>query len=195
MTTVYGGAADRSGRTYSALMRIYGTCAQAGAGSSKSAERKLFFMTQITMARQIATVPDAVVLPVGWSNVATNGDYVAPMCAALDLLRGAAARYDAGTKKLTIGGRVLIGYAGKVFAFNAQSSADYWIAIARQRALREIELYAAMPVGCRSAFAAGKKSALEILAARLVKAAEKISDARRGALLAESDFCLIKWGE
>lgn len=140
--------------------------------------------------------PPSVVpaLPAAWQAAALGaGGFIGPVSAQLALLRGAAAVFDAGG--LLIGGKRLIGPAGKVFAFSGAAAAGVWAAINLQRATREIELWAAMDAAAAAAFRARKQAEMARIAAAVVAAAGRLGDAARAAaLVAESDFLLIKWG-
>lgn len=140
--------------------------------------------------------PPSVVpaLPAAWQAAALGaGGFIGPVSAQLALLRGAAAVFDAGG--LLIGGRRLIGPAGKVFAFSGAAAAGVWAAINLQRATRELELWAAMDAAAAAAFRARKRAEMARIAAAVVAAAGRMSDAARAAaLVAESDFLLVKWG-
>lgn len=95
---------------------------------------------------------------------------------------------------LLIGGKRLIGHAGKVFDFASPMTAQKWADNAALVGAREAALIVSLDAGVLAGWAAKKRAKLEIIAARLVIAAEKNADAeKRVALLAESSYCLSKW--
>ena len=118
--------------------------------------------------------------------------YVCPMMAQALLTDGAA--WSVSGSRLAIGGAWLIGPAGKVYAFKSPESAAVWVANAAAAGLRERDLIAHIDPVTAVAWKAKKRAKLAIIAGRLVDAAARQADeAKRAALLAESDYCLSKW--
>lgn len=118
--------------------------------------------------------------------------YIGPVMAQAALADGAAAR--ASGSGLLIGGKRLIGPAGKVYAFKSPASAATWAENAKGAELRARALVAGDPVKL-AAFIERKRAALAVIADRVTAAALKVpDDGRRAALLAEAGFCLVKWG-
>lgn len=121
------------------------------------------------------------------------GEFIGPMMAQAALVNGAAWR-SAGSS-VVIGGRVLIGPAGKTYAFASPQSAARWIENTRGVGIRERALIDSLPVGVVEGWREKKREKLAVIAGRLVDAAAVQHDAaKRAALLAESDYCLAKWG-
>lgn len=115
------------------------------------------------------------------------------MKAQAGLVAGAHWVYDDG--RLIVGGKVLIGPAGKVFAFGSPENAARWVENARNIGAREAALRATLPIPAIAAWAVKKREKLAVIAGRVVAAAAKQGDeAKRAALLEESDYCLSKWG-
>ena len=135
----------------------------------------------------------AVAIPAAWQAWETGaGGYIGPVSAQLDLLRGASAVYQNGALK--IGGKILIGPAGKVFAFSTKSAADLWAAINTKRAERDLELMAGLPADASAVYRARKKAALDTVGVQVVAASARCADqSRAAALIAESDWCFAKW--
>lgn len=97
--------------------------------------------------------------------------------------------------RLIVGGKVLIGPAGKVFAFGSPESAARWVANAVRIGQSEANLRGSLDAAALASWAAKKREKLAVIAGRVVAAAAKQGDeAKRAALLAESDYCLSKWG-
>lgn len=120
-------------------------------------------------------------------------EYIAPMTAQAALAGGA--HWLASGHELRVAGRVLIGPAGKVFAFASPETAGRWVENARNIGAREAALRASLPAAALDSWAAKKREKLAVIAARVVAAAAGQGDeAKRAALLAESDYCLTKWG-
>lgn len=95
---------------------------------------------------------------------------------------------------LLVGKKVLMGPAGKVYAFASPASAATWAENAKNAELRARALVAGDPVRM-AAYVARKRAALAVIADRVTAAALKVpDDGRRAALLAEAGFCLTKWG-
>lgn len=133
-------------------------------------------------------------LPAGWLAVALpDAGYIGPVMAQLALVRGAAAVFAGGA--LSIGGAVLVGPAGKVFNFSAAGSADYWVAINRARGVREVELLAGLDAAGAAVWLEKKRAALAVVAVSVVNAAARCNhQGIAAALVAESSWCLSKWG-
>ncbi|WP_265942483.1 hypothetical protein [Dechloromonas sp. A34] len=136
----------------------------------------------------------SVDLPAAWQSVELPAGYICPLLGQVALARGEAVAYDAASKRLTIGGRVLIGTAGKVFAFASKPAADMWESINRARVARELELLAGLTAGAVVAFKAGKVEGMQARAARITANAAKTADPqKRAALTAEAGFYATKW--
>lgn len=118
--------------------------------------------------------------------------YIGPMRAQAALAAGAA--WSVSGSRLVVDGFVLIGPAGKVFAFASADTARRWAENAAGAAQREAAIIASIDAGRAAEWKARKRAKLEIIAGRVVAAAGRLSDAgKRAALLAESDYCLSKW--
>lgn len=142
--------------------------------------------------RYVAAV-EPLVLPDAWGGFALPAFYICPMCAQLALLRGAAWDFDGG--RLLIDGAVLMGRAGGVFAFSSMETAARWVQINKDRAAAELSTIAAMTVGEEVAWRAGRAGLLQVYAAQVVGRAASVADAdKRAALVAESNYALLKWG-
>lgn len=120
------------------------------------------------------------------------GAYVCPMMAQDALVDGALwAQAGSGVR---IGGALLIGPAGKLFAFASPETAARWVENARVVGLAERALMETIEPATAAAWKAKKREKLAIIAGRVVNAAARQADAlRRAALLAEADFALAKW--
>lgn len=123
---------------------------------------------------------------------AVSVGFVGPMRAQAALVNGAAwARVGGG---LVVGGRVLIGPAGKVYAFASAETAARWANNAKGAGEREAVIIAGLDPDLAAAWKARKRAKLAVIAGRLADAAAKQADAeKRAALIAESDYCLTKW--
>lgn len=151
-----------------------------------------FSVSRIEKSEPGAGAAAAIDLPVGWVALALAAGYVCPLCAQVDLLRGAVVEYEGGALK--IGGRVLIGPAGKVFAFGGASAAALWVSVCRARGERELELSGQMEEAARAVWLSRKRPALEASAAVSVNAAARQKSAEiKAALLIEANFGLSKW--
>lgn len=121
------------------------------------------------------------------------GGYIAPMMAQAALVGGAA--WVVSGSGLIVDGRWLIGPAGKLFDFASRDSAARWVENAKGIGAREAVMRATLPGPALASWAVKKREKLAVIAARVVAAAAKQGDeAKRAALLAESDYCLTKWG-
>lgn len=119
--------------------------------------------------------------------------YIGPLSAQAALVGGAVWRVSGS--RLVIAGKVLIGPAGKVYAFASAATAARWAENAAGAGQREAQIIAGMDAAKRAAWVEKKRGKLATVAGRLVAAAAKQSDeAKRAALLADSDYCLAKWG-
>lgn len=119
--------------------------------------------------------------------------FIGPMRAQAALVNGAA--WVVHGSALIVGGAVLIGPAGKVFAFASAANAGRWVENAKNIGAREIALRGSLAGPVLASWAAKKREKLAVIAGRVVAAAAKQGDeAKRAALLAESDYCLTKWG-
>lgn len=118
---------------------------------------------------------------------------VGPMMAQAALADGAA--WEMWGRALVIGGRLLVGPAGKVYAFASPETAAKWASNAAGAAQRERLLMATIDPAAAAGYKAKKRAKLAVIAARLCDAAARQHEvAKRAALLAESDYCLSKWG-
>lgn len=165
-------------RAPGSLVRVLGFSSSAGQGSGSGG----------------GVTPPAVSLPAAWLAVVLPAGYICPLLAQLAMARGEAAAFDSAAGRLTIGGRVLIGTAGKVFDFATQAAADMWVTINRARVLKEVELVAGLSPAAAATFRAGR---LEKMRARAVaitaNAARQADEGKRAALNAEAGFYLSKW--
>lgn len=119
--------------------------------------------------------------------------YIGPMSAQAALVAGEPWRVS--VSGLIVARRLLIGPAGKVYAFASAATAARWAENAAGAGLREAQIIAGMDADRAAAWVEKKRGRLAVVAGRLVAAAAKQSDAaKRAALLAESDYCLAKWG-
>lgn len=120
-------------------------------------------------------------------------EYIGPMRAQAALVAGAA--WSVSGSRLTIGGAVLIGQAGKVFAFASPETAARWVDNAANIGAREVALIASIAPEAAALWKAKKRVKLAVIAGRLVEAAGRTHDAaKQAALLAESSYALSKWG-
>lgn len=118
---------------------------------------------------------------------------IGPMLAQLALTDGAA--WSMRGAALVVDGKLLIGPAGKVYAFASAGTAARWAINAKGAGEREAVIIAGLDVDLREAWKARKRAKLAVIAGRLADAAAKQTDAeKRAALIAESDYCLSKWG-
>lgn len=138
--------------------------------------------------------PGEITMPDYWRSFpAPGGGYVGPLMGQMFLAVGHGASFDGGT--LRIGGAVLIGAAGKVFAFSSFGAANSWVMISQARAIREVELAQAMTPEARAAWLVKKRAALEKAARNRINAAARVGDVEiAAALIADADFALAKWG-
>lgn len=119
--------------------------------------------------------------------------YIGPMVAQRALVDGASVVLSRAG--LLIGGRLLIGPAGKVYAFKSAESAALWVDNARNIGLREADLIPRIAAAAAGAWKEKKRAKLAVIAGRVVDAAARQHDEKkREALLAEADYCLAKWG-
>lgn len=118
--------------------------------------------------------------------------YIGPMSAQAALVSGAESWAQGSA--LMIGGKKLIGPAGKVYAFASLQSMGVWRDNAIAAGLREAAIIAGLDAVTAAGWKAKKRAKLAIIAGRVVNAAGRQKDqAKRAALLAESDYCLSKW--
>lgn len=118
---------------------------------------------------------------------------VGPMLAQLALTDGAA--WSVVGSSLVVAGKLLIGPAGKVYAFASADTAARWANNAKGAGEREAVIIAGLDADLREAWKERKRAKLAVIAGRLADAAAKQADAeKRAALIAESDYCLSKWG-
>lgn len=119
--------------------------------------------------------------------------YIGTMRAQAALVAGAG--WSVSGSRLIVGGKVLIGPAGKVFAFGSPENAARWVANAVRVGKVEANLRGSLDAAALASWSAKKREKLAVIAGRVVEAAAKQGDeAKRAALLAESDYCLTKWG-
>lgn len=123
--------------------------------------------------------------------------HVGPVSAQRMLLRGFPVEIGgaAGAHWVRLGARKLIGPAGKVFAFGSSGSANVWLSINEQLAAREVSISAEMPAMARALWYAKKRVQMVRIAGAVVDAAARCKSPEiAAALIAESNFCLEKWG-
>lgn len=119
--------------------------------------------------------------------------YIGPMRAQAALADGAG--WVLSGHSMLIGGKLLIGPAGKVFFFAGAETAHRWAENARGAGLREVEIIAGLAADRSAAWKARKREKLAVIAARVADAAARQhDDAKRAALVLESSYCLSKWG-
>jgi hypothetical protein len=119
-------------------------------------------------------------------------EYISPMLAQAALGDGAGWGLVGGV--LMIEGAILIGPAGKTYSFASPESAARWVEHTRAAGIRQQLVVTAMSPEIAETWKEKKREKLAVVAERLVSAAAKQSDAaRRAALVAESDYCLVKW--
>lgn len=118
--------------------------------------------------------------------------FIGPLSAQAALMGGAGWRlWGSG---LVVGDSLLIGPAGKVYAFASAETATRWAENAAGAGQREAQIIASLPADRAAAWRAKKRANLEVIAGRVVAAAARSSnEAVRAALIAESDFVLSKW--
>ncbi len=133
-------------------------------------------------------------LPLAWARWSLPDWKICTLLAQVAVLRGELAEYhDDG--RLTIGGRDLIGPAGKVYRFVSPESAAMWSGIALERGRREIELARGMDRARRVVWLARKRATLADFAAQRARhAAQDVPGEIRDALIADASFALVKWG-
>lgn len=118
--------------------------------------------------------------------------YIGPMMAQRLLTDGAA--WAVSGSGLTVAGKLLIGPAGKVYAFASADTAARWASNAKGAGEREAVIIAGLDADLAAAWKARKRAKLAVIAGRLADAAARQADgAKRAALIAESDYCLTKW--
>lgn len=118
--------------------------------------------------------------------------YIAPMSAQAALAGGAP--WVASGHELKVAGKLLIGPAGKVFSFASEATAARWAENAKGAAIREAQIIAGLPVDQAEAWKARKREKLAMVAYRVAGSAARQKDAaKRAALIAESDYCFLKW--
>lgn len=118
--------------------------------------------------------------------------YIGPMRAQASIVDGASVVLSGSG--LLIGGKRLIGPAGKVYVFKSPESAAAWVDNARGAGLREAALISTIAPETAAAWKAKKREKLAIIAGRVVDAAARQDDEKkRAALIAESSYCLTKW--
>ena len=119
-------------------------------------------------------------------------DCIAPMMAQKALAEGAA--WQMLGDSIRVGGKLLIGPAGKVYSFASIESASRWIEHTRAAGIRQITVIDGLSGAQAEAWKTKKREKLAVIAGRLVSAASRRkSPEKRAALLAESDYCLTKW--
>lgn len=119
--------------------------------------------------------------------------YIGPVMAQAALVEGAA--WELGDSGLLIGGKVLIGPAGKVFSFVSAETAARWVENAKTIGRREREIVSTISAQAAEVWKEKKRVKLAVVAGRVVEAAARQkNEGKRAALLAESSFLLAKWG-
>lgn len=120
--------------------------------------------------------------------------YIGPMMAQRLLTDGAA--WAVAGSGLRVAGKVLIGPAGKTFAFAAPGNAALWVENARNIGTRERATIASIDPAAAIIWKARKREKLAVIAGRVIEAAARQHDAaKQAALIAEADYCLSKWAE
>lgn len=120
------------------------------------------------------------------------GQYIGPMAAQVAIAAGWPVVVGGGS--LSIGGRVLVGPGGKVYAFASEENALKWAEVAGSREAYQAGAVANMSEAARAAWVEKKRARLYEVARRVTLAAARQSDAAiRAALLREVDLCLSKW--
>lgn len=136
--------------------------------------------------------PQAFAVPLGAAG------YVGPVSAQRMLLRGFPVEVggEAGAHWLKVGGRVLIGPAGKVYAFRSADSAAVWLSVNTQLAARERAIAETLPEAAREVWLTKKRAQLLRISGAVIDAAARCKSPQvAAALVAESNFCLDKWGQ
>lgn len=124
--------------------------------------------------------------------VGVEVEYIGPMTAQRLLTDGAA--WSVAGSALLVGGKRLIGPAGKTFVFASPENAARWVDNAKNIGTRERALIAAIDPAAAAIWKARKREKLAVIAGRVLEAAARQHDAaKRAALVAESDYCLSKW--
>ncbi len=143
---------------------------------------------------QGGVVVPTIQLPASWLLYATTGAYICPLCAQVAIAGGAVVAFDAVFKRLTIGGALLMGRAGGVFAFASASTAARWVAINQDRPQLELAALDKLSGAEAAAWKLERSAVLDEYAARIVDrmAAEPDVD-KRAALLSEANFARVKW--
>lgn len=120
------------------------------------------------------------------------GGYVCPMTAQQYLADGVAWNLEGSAVR--VAGLLLMGQAGKTFAFASPESAAKWVENARNIGIRERYLIASIDPAAAALWKERKRAKLAKIAGHVVNAAARqADDARRAALLAEASLCLSKW--
>lgn len=129
-----------------------------------------------------------------WAAFPLPAGYIGPSLAQLALLRGEAVAFDDVAGRLTIGGRVLVGTAGRAFRFSGLAGADQWLLVNRKRGASEVAVMAGLPELAREAAKAEKREKLAARAVAVVRNAAKAGEAGiREALIREADWYMSKW--
>lgn len=132
-------------------------------------------------------------LPYLWSMFQLPAVKICGLLAQVGILRGETVEYRTDGS-LSIGGRDLVGPAGKTYRFKTEESAAAWEAIARERALSELKLSRLMDLERRAVWLGKKSARLADDAERKVLRAQSIADQdTRNALIADAGFALVKW--
>lgn len=135
-----------------------------------------------------------VALPAAWLVVALPAGFICPLLGQLAMARGESAAYSTVAKTLTIGGRVLIGTAGKVFEFKTQAAADMWLAVNANKVQKELQALAGLPPASLAAWKAAKVIKMAARAVTITANAARMVDVdKRAALAAEAGFYSTKW--
>lgn len=136
----------------------------------------------------------ALPLPAAWLAVALPAGFICPLLGQLAMARGEAAAYSTQDKTLTIGGRVLMGTAGKVFEFKTQAAADMWLSVNAAKVQKELAALAGLPPYSLASWKAQKIGRMQGRAETITANAARMQDtAKRAALTAEAGFYSTKW--
>ena len=143
-------------------------------------------------AAQAGGFASVFALPFAGVEPAQEAGYIGPCMAQAALAAGAAWSVDGAA--LVIGGKTLIGPAGKVYQFASSATAEKWALSAALVPVREAQIIASLPAATAEAWKATKRTRLEVIAAQVVSAAARMADyEKRAALIAEAGYLLGKW--
>lgn len=122
------------------------------------------------------------------------GRYVAPMCAQESLAAGAAWAFDPVARRVSIGGRVLVGIAGTPYRFASVETAATWCAAGAAVVIGERATVASLAPEVAARYVVRRREKLRRRAALLVgHAAVQVDVGVQRALLEEAALCERKW--